>query len=225
MYSEYIMNIRELEASSTAELIEFVQGKEHYLEAAECAFRNLFLRYEDELTKKCRRIATKWGFDKETGDILAEQSLDRFWTKPHTFKAENCTVKDINRCLLFYLFSMARNALADRQRDISSGRTYYKGDEELIIDFPDHSDAELSAEKLKEIRIRYDLIDKALARLSYKHKVIYLTYLTHGHNKLNLPRKLLLQLREELDLDQNSIRVYKMQAIKEVKQYLEIYDK
>jgi len=219
------MNIKELESATTAELIEYIQGKDDYLEAAECAFRNIFIRFENDLTKKCRQHAINWGFDQTTGDILSEQALTKFWEKPDLFAVEKCTVRNIDRCLLFYLFKMARNALADRQREIKSGRTYYKGDEEIIYNFPDHADAGLPVEQLKAIKAHYGLIDKALARLTPKHKIIYLTYLTHGKEHLNLPRKLLHRLRDELDLDQDSIRVYKLQAKKEVEQYLAIYDK
>ncbi len=39
-----------------------------------------------------------------------------------------------------------------------------------------------------------------------------------------MPRSLLKDLRTELDLTQNSIRVYKKEAIKEVDNYLKNYD-
>lgn len=220
-----IMDIKELELATTAELVEYIQGKADFLEAAECAFRNIFIRFENDLTKKCRQHAINWGFDQTTGDILSEQALTKFWEKPESFAVEKCTVKDIDRCLLFYLFTMARNSLTDRQREIKSGRSYYKGDEEIIFDFPDHADSGLPVEQLNVIKAHYDKIDKALARLTPKHKIIYLTYLTHGKEHINLPRKLLLRLRDELDLDQDSIRVYKLEAKREVEQYLAIYDK
>jgi len=219
------MDIKELESATTAELIEYIQGKDDFLEAAECAFRNMFIRFENELTKKCRRLTINWGFDQTTGDILSEQALNKFWEKPELFAVEKCTVKNIDRCLLFYLFKMAQNALADRQREIKSGRTYYKGDEEIIFDFPDHADGGLPAEQLKLIKARYELTDKALSRLTSKHKIIYLTYVTWGKEGINLPRKLLKKLRDELDLDQDSVRVYKFEANKEVEQYLDLYDK
>jgi hypothetical protein len=219
------MDIEELESATTAELVEYIKGKADYAEAAECAFRNIFLRFENDLTKKCRQVAINWGFDQTTGDILSEQVLTKFWDKPEFFAVEKCTVKNIDRCLHFYLLKMARNALADRQREIKSGRIYYKGDEEIIFDFPDHVDSGLPAEQLKIIRARYEMINKALSRLTPKHKIIYLTYLTHGQEHINLPRKLLRCLREELDLDQDSIRVYKLEGKREVDQYLAIYDK
>ena len=219
------MNITELENSSTAELLEYVQGKSDFAEAAECAFQNIFLRFENELTKKCRRIAINWGFDQTTGDILSEQALTKFWLKPELFNTKKCKVQNLDRCLLFYLFRIAQNALADRQRETKSGRNVYTGQEEIVTDFPDYEDSGLPVEKLKEIKARCELIEKALARLSPKHKIIYLTYLTHERPGINLPRELSKSMREELDLDQNSIRVYKMQANEAVKQYLEIYGK
>jgi DNA-directed RNA polymerase specialized sigma24 family protein len=219
------MDIKELESATTVELVEYIQGKAGYLDAAECAFRNLFVRFENELTKKCRQVAMNWGFDQTTGDILSEQALAKFWEKPESFRVEICTVKNIDRCLFFYLLRMARNALADRQREVKSGRTYYNGDEAIVFDFPDHAESNLSVEQLNVVKAHYEKIDTALKRLTPKHKIIYLTYRTWEKEHINLPRKLLKNLREELDLDQDSIRVYKMEAKQEVDQYLAIYDK
>ena len=56
------MDWKELEDSSTADLIEYIQGRKHFYEAAECAFRAFFIRFEADLTKKCRVIAIKWGY-------------------------------------------------------------------------------------------------------------------------------------------------------------------
>ena len=112
------------------------------------------------------------GFDQTTGDILSEQTLTKFWNKPELFNAKKCKIQNIDRCLLFYLFRMASNALADRQREIKSGRNIYTGCEEIVTDFPNYEEMGLPVEKLKEIKERCELIEKALARLSPKHKII-----------------------------------------------------
>jgi len=65
-----------------------------------------------------------------------------------------------------------------------------------------------------------------LDRLSPKHRIIYLTYKHYEHitnDGYKLPRKLLKELRTELDLTQNSVRVYKNEAFNDVETYLKTY--
>lgn len=68
-----------------------------------------------------------------------------------------------------------------------------------------------------------DKIRQSQARLSPKHKIVYLTYKTHEKDGYKLPRELLKSLRDDLDLTQNSIRIYKNEAFNTVKTYLDIY--
>jgi DNA-directed RNA polymerase specialized sigma24 family protein len=218
-----MMNRKELEHATTLELIEYIQGKEYYLEAAECAFQNFFLKFENELTKKCRVIAQKWGFDQTTGDIISEQALGKFWDKADRFKPQECKAINLDKCVLFYIFRIAQRLLCDRNRiEVKAGNNY-SGEEEIIVEFPELENLMLPAEKLKDIRQRAELIEKALDRLGPKHKIIYLTYHVHERNGMKLPRHLLEKLREELDLTQTSIRIYKKVAIDTVNQVINIY--
>lgn len=216
------MDWRELEDSSTLELIEFIQGREHFHEAAECALKAFFFRFEGDLIKKCRVVAIKWGYDDITGDILCEQAFEKFWNKAHLFKPQQCKSENLDSCVLFYIYRIAQRLLADRYREEISGIDY-TGEEELVLEFPDLENLEIPKEKLKDLKAKALLIDNALGRLSGKHKIIYLTYQTYEKNGKRLPRQLLKKLRDELDLSQNSIRVYKKEAIETVETYLKIY--
>lgn len=216
------MDWKELEDSSTADLIEYIQGRQHFYEAAECAFKAFFIRFEADLTKKCRVIAIKWGYSKEDGDILSEQALDKFWKKAHLFNAQQCKSVNLNQCVLFYIYRIAQRLLVDRQR-LEAEKDPYLGEEELVLEFPDLENMEISKEKLKDLKATTELIDKALERLSIKHKIIYLTYRSYERDGKKLPRQLLKKLREELDLSQTSIRVYKKEALETVGKIIEIY--
>ncbi|MPR37429.1 RNA polymerase sigma factor [Salmonirosea aquatica] len=219
------MDLSELQDAATAELIEYIQGRDIYFEAAECAFKNFFFRFEGELTKKCRVVVRHWGYDEMEGDVLSEQTLEKFWLKPQGFDAGKCKVKDFDTCVLLYLLAIARNLLNDRHREALRHPDPYSGSEDIVVDFPDLEESELPPEKLRSIRAKYDLIIKALDRLSYKHRVIYLTYKSHEKLGMNLPRHVLRRLREELDLAQGTIRVYKKEAYETVEQILDIYGK
>ncbi len=216
------MDWKELEDSSTADLIEYIQGRQHYYEAAECAFKAFFLRFETDLTKKCRIIVRKWGYDELDGDILCEQALNKFWNKASLFNAQQCKTANLDRCVLFYIYRIAQRLLADRQR-LEADKNPYSGAEELVLEFPDLENMEIPKEKLKDLKARTGVIDKALERLSKKHKIIYLTYQSYERDGKKLPRQLLKKLREELDLSQTSIRIYKKEALETVSKVLEIY--
>jgi DNA-directed RNA polymerase specialized sigma24 family protein len=217
------MDRSELENATTAELIEFIQGKDGYMEAAQCAFHNFFLKFENELTKKCRVIVQKWGFDQSVGDIISEQALEKFWLKADRFKPDECKATNLDRCVLFYIFRIAQRLLSDRNREEKKADSGYSGDEEIVVEFPDLENLSLPPEKMKDLKIKAELIEKALDRLGPKHKIIYLTYQAHERNGMKLPRHLLEKLRDELDLTQTSIRIYKKVAMDTVTQIIQIY--
>ncbi|MFZ4262101.1 hypothetical protein ACFRAE_08660 [Sphingobacterium sp. HJSM2_6] len=216
------MDWRELENLQTAELIEFIQGKEHFYEAAECAFKAFYFRFEKDLIHKCRVVSVRWGYDNSIGDILCEQALQKFWNKAHLFNPQQCRSENLDKCVLFYIYRIAERLLADRGRVECKGIDY-SGEEELIISFPDLENLSLPKEKLKDLKAKTEVIDKALDRLGIKHKIIYLTYQSYEKNGKKLPRQLLKKLREQLELSQNSIRVYKKEALETVSTVLKVY--
>lgn len=216
------MDWKELEDSATSELIEFIQGREHFYEAAECAFRAFFFRFGNDLTQKCRIVAKRWGYDDIAGDILCEQAFKKFWDKAHLFDVKQCRSENLDKCVFFYMYRIAERLLADRRRQEVRGIDY-SGEEELVVEFPTLENLNISKEKLKDLKAKAELINKALDRLSTKHKIIYLTYHSYEKNGKKLPRQLLKKLRDELELSQNSIRVYKKEALETVNTVLKIY--
>jgi hypothetical protein len=76
-------------------------------------------------------------------------------------------------------------------------------------------------EKKKELKAMLEFINDAMLALSEKHKIIYLTYKAYEEVGKNIPRSVSKKLREQLDLTQNSIRVYKMEANQHIEKYLE----
>ena len=85
---------------------------------------------------------------------------------------------------------------------------------------------EISKEKKAVVLDRFEHIKKLLDRLSPKHRIIYLTYKQYEQESkegFKLPRKLLKNLRTELDLTQTTVRIYKNEGFNEVETYLKIY--
>ena len=215
----------ELKSESTADLVELVKSKEQpdYKELAEAAFVELTFRFRKEVIHKCRVVARNWQLNSAIADQIAEQTFDRFWKYPFSFQKEKCKTLDINKCVKLYLFRIASNLVIDYVNKANGNGSPYDESEEIVVEFPELDSMELPEEKAKEYKQVCEKITAALDRLSPKHRIIYLTYKVHEKEGFKLPRKLLSKLRDELDLTQSSIRVYKKEAFEKIEEYLKIY--
>ncbi len=207
-------------------LIEYIQLKDDadFAETAKDAFRALMFQYQKPLLEKLIPVCVNWGYDEQVAQEIAYNTFDRVWKYPKYNKSKiKCTDPKVG--MLLYLLGIAQNLLANHKKEQESNNPF-TGDEQIVWDFPDLGEINATAERKAILVDRYELIKKALARLSPKHKVIYLTYkqyekeINDGHK---LPRELLKRLRDELDISQTSIRVYKNQAFQVVDEYLKIY--
>jgi hypothetical protein len=116
--------------------------------------------------------------------------------------------------------------LADYKKNETEEPNPFSGEEDLIRDFPDIEILEIGKERKAQLQKLYELLNEALSKLSPKHKIIYLTYKQYESitsDGYNLPRHLTKKLQDELDLTQNSIRVYKKQAIEAINTHIKIY--
>jgi DNA-directed RNA polymerase specialized sigma24 family protein len=213
-----------LSEESTEALIAYMQWRNEagYEDSAINAFRSFFFRFQEELIKKTRVVARKWGYDNEVADIIAERAFDRFWRYPN-FDIAKSKVKNYDKAVLIYLFAIAAHLLADYRKEQNGDISPFTGNEIVIREFPDIENSQLPNERKAILKERSEIIEKALARLTPKHKIIYLTYKQYEHDGNKLPRKLLESLRQELNLTQSSIQVYKKEAFDKVNEYLNIY--
>ena len=218
------MDWKQYESTPTEELLTYISWKDQaeYRNDAKLPTLRYFLDLKKTLGKNHRIVAMNWGYDKDVGDVIAEQAFERFWSRPYSFEAEKCKTSNLDKCVQLYIYRIAQRLLADYKKT-ADHPSPYTGEEEVQVDYPDLENLNYPIERLKDIRKAYDTLAKALARLSEKHKVVYLTYHAYEKKGLKLPRPLLKALREELELTQNSIRVYKKEAKEEIKTYLKLY--
>jgi DNA-directed RNA polymerase specialized sigma24 family protein len=219
------MNWRDLQHENTDDLIDYIKCKEQadYRELAEAAFAAFTFRFNKEIVDKCRKIGKKWGYDNDTADLIAERTFERVWNYPFGFAKSKCGDLIIDNCVRFYLFKIARNCFFDYNKEISGEETPYDGTESVIVEFPSIDNLEITEVDTEDLQKIHDILERAFAKLSPKHKIIYLTYKMYEKEGYKLPRKLLKQLREELELSQDSIRVYKKEAFETVDQFLKLY--
>lgn len=216
---------QDFQKEPTESLIEFIQWKDDpaYVTAAQEAFHAFCFRFSKDVIKKCRIICGRWGYDFQISDIIAERTFDRFWKYPKTFNPTKCK-KDIDNCAKFYLYRIAQHQLADYKKEESDvNLATHSGDEQIITEFPDIDSLNIPGDAKRELKRKQDIVDKAMARLTPKHKIIYLTYKTHEIEGRKMPRQLLKNLRTELDLAQASLQVYKKEANDKINEYLAIY--
>ncbi|WP_447641958.1 MULTISPECIES: RNA polymerase sigma factor [Chitinophagaceae] len=218
-------NSQDLNNEATESLLEYIQWKDEpdYAEIAKEAFRVFTFRYQLELLKKLTPICKNWGYDKQVATELAYEAFNRIWKYPK-FDLSKSKQKDYHKAITFYLFGIAKRLLADYKKSETEEPNPFTGDEDVIRDLPDiETDNKVRKAELQRM---YDLLNEALSKLTPKHKVIYLTYKHYEsltNEGYNLPRHLTKKLQDELDLTQNSIRVYKKQAIEAVNTHLKIY--
>ena len=218
---------QDLNNEPTDNLLEFIQCKDDpdYAETAKEAFRVFTFRYQLDLHTKLIPICTNWGYDKQVAKEIAYETFARIWKYPN-FEFSKAKQKDYQTAIIFYLYGIAKRLLADFKKNQDEEPNPFKGDEEIIRDFPNIEKMNGSLERKAILKERLEHIQKALNRLTPKHKIIYLTYKQYESETkdgFKLPRKLLKEMRTELNLTQNSIRVYKDEANKEVENYLKTY--
>lgn len=217
---------QDLNSEATENLLEYIQWKDEpdYTEIAKEAFRVFTFRFQLDLQKKLIPICTNWGYDAQVASELAYHTFERVWKYPN-FNISKAKQKDFDKAVSFYLYGIAGRLLADYKKN-QEIENPFKGDEEIIREFPDIDNMGMGKERKAILKERFEHIQKALNRLTPKHKIIYLTYKQYESeikNGYKLPRKLLKELRTELDLTQNSIRVYKKEAFDVVEKYLKTY--
>jgi hypothetical protein len=216
------MTWKDFENEPTENLIEYIQWQndEEYFETSKLAFHAFCFRFNAEFRKVCIIIAEKMGYDADFGDELADLTFNKFWRKPFTFTPTLCNC-ELHKCVILYLSSIAQNLLIDKNKELNSDNPY-DGSEQIIHDLPDVRKIP-TLEKRRELKRVNGIIEQALARLTPKHKIVYLTYRAYEKDGFKLPRQLLKDLREELDLTQDSIRVYKNQSFETVNQFMNLY--
>lgn len=223
------MNSEALTVESTENLIAYMQWKNEtgYEDTAKNAFWQFYFRFQEELIKKTRVVARNWGYDNVVADSIAEKALERFWMYPN-FDITKSSTKDWDTGVLLYLFRIAFNLLIDYKKSLNGTGNPFTGEEEILRDLPDIEKMNLSVETKAKLQNEYEVVKRVLESLGPKHKIIYLTYKGYEYytkQGYKLPRKLLENLREELNLTQSSIQVYKKEAFDKISEYLNIYGK
>jgi hypothetical protein len=180
------------------------------------AFLAICFRLRDDLIEKCTIICGKFSLGFDTAVAITELTFDRYG-RFKSFNPDKCKTQDLLICFKLYLYRIAKNLVFDHIKTESKRKKglLYDGSESIVKEMPNIDLESLDADSR--------IIHKTLMELPYSHRVIYLTYKAYEKNGVNLPRKLLNEMREHLGgIEQGTVRTYKKEAIDKIEQAISI---
>ena len=202
------------------ELIEYISFKNEFQNEAENAFLVFCNRFQNDVIEKAEIYSAKYGHSNVTALDIANCTFAKVW-KYHSFNKEKAKSKDMDKAIKIWLYAIVFNELM--KYGVSD--TCAEPEEEDLSIVENISDlinvtVGEDLDKKRDLKIRLEIIEKAMLGLSEKHKVIYLTYKAYHNNGKNIPRQVAKKLRDTLNLAQSSIQVYKKEATDHINNYL-----
>lgn len=212
----------DIESMLGSELLELISWKDEYPQEAELAFINFCTRYERDLLQKAEIYCSKFGYSEVDALLVANCTFARVWKYP-TFNAKKAKSKNIDTAILIWMYPILYTQIILLGKKNTCAEPSQEEDLSIICSVEELIDTRVGdeIEKKKELMAMLEFINKAMLALSEKHKIIYLTYKAYEEYGKNIPRSVSKKLQEQLDLTQNSIRVYKMEANQHIERYLE----
>lgn len=208
------------------ELMDLISMKGEFPREAELAFAEFCFRYERDILQKSEIYCSKWGYSEVEALQISQCTFARVWKYP-TFSIEKAKSKNVDKAILLWMYPILYTQLLLTIRKNTCIEPTEEEDlslvtniEELIatmIDIEDH-------EHIQDLSYQLEILNSAMAGLSEKHKIVYLTYKAYRQKGKNMPRSVSKKLRDQLELTQNTIGVYKMQADQHINKYLSQYE-
>ena len=206
-----------------SELLEYISFKDEFPNEAELAFYVFCDRYQQDILQKSEIQCSKFEYNEAIAFLAAKCTFDKVWNKAHTFSMKKANTKNIDKAILLWMYKILyTQILLFKDRDTCAQPT-----EEEDLSLIENLDALVNVyapenlEKQKELKENLSFLERVLQGLSQKHRIIYFTYLAYKPEKdKNIPRSVSNKLKEQLDLTQASIRVYRKDATDLVNNYI-----
>jgi len=211
---------KEIKDTACTDLLEFIGWKDEYPDEAKQAFHEFCYRYEEIIKKKAEIYCAKWNYNEVTALDITKCTLAKVWKYP-TYNHEISKAKSIQKGITLWLSRIIFTQLASFHNAGTCFQPEVESDLSLVYTFDELAERTADSEESKRyLKKRLEIVSNALSKLSYKHKIIYLTYGLYEQDGRYIPRQISKKLREELGLTQPSIRKYKEEAKKQIKAYL-----
>lgn len=206
-----------------SELLEYISFKDEFPNEAEMAFYVFRDRYQRDILQKSEVLCSKFEYNEAIAFLAATCTFDKVWKNAHTFRIEKANTKNVDKAILLWMYKILfTQILLFKDKDTCAQPT--KEEDLSLIENVDgliNVYAPEDLEKQKELKENLSFLERVLQGLSPKHRIIYFTYLAYKPEKdKNIPRSVSNKLKEQLELTQASIRVYRKEATDLVNNYI-----
>lgn len=205
----------------STELLEYISFKEEFPSEAELAFVQFCFRFEKDLKRKSEIYCNKYGYSEVVALEIANCTFARVWKYP-TFTKEKSKSKNLDKGILIWMCRILYTQMIKYGEQDTCAEPTEEEDLSLVtnadellekFDVPD-------SETKRSVSAKLKTIERALAKLSEKHRIIYFTYRAYEKDGRKVPRSITKMLREKLLLTQKSVNTYNGDANRHVKNYL-----
>lgn len=211
----------EIKNATIVELIEYISWKEEYPSESKAAFNEFFFRFEGDLKKMAEIACLKWKYSETVALDIVKCTLNRVWKYP-TFDPYKSKAKTPEKGVKLWLHKIVYTQLANYHNKGFCHEPDKETDLSLIYTIDDLAENIATSKESKDkLVLSLQIVEKALSKLSDKHKTIYLTYKLYSTNESSyIPRIVSKKLQDQLGLVPASIRKYKQEANQIVELFL-----
>jgi DNA-directed RNA polymerase specialized sigma24 family protein len=200
----------------TKALVELYQIKDAPQPDRDNAFVTLTYRFRSDVLKKCEILCHNYGHDINVAETIAFRTFESYARKGKFDEAKG-KGKTYDESFLLYLLRIAERELINYYRENErKKKNPYDGTEQIYYELPE-TPAKQKIPLEKEIELN------AINNLSKSHRTIYLTYKVHQRQGFKMPRKLLISMREQLGLKQDTVNAYLKEARDVVNKAIDTY--
>ena len=204
------------------ELLEYVSWKNEFPMESKMAFIEFCSRFQKTIIRKAEIYASRFNYNEVIALELAHCTFNRVWKYAHSFDRKKSEAKTPDKAIIKWMVRILYTQLVTLKDSNTCVETNEDEKLDIIRDIDSLAGLKSSGdiESKRILRIRLEILEKAFNGLSKKHKIIYLTYKAYEQSGKNIPRSVAKKLREELNLKQPSVRVYKNEAYQHVNDFL-----
>ena len=199
---------------SGEELMNIMADKYRNEDEKDAAFQMFCVKYEKRLNKLVEGLCQKFGYSSEFAFKAVDCRFARIRRYP-SFSMKKSTSKNVDNAIILWLNKIAYTQVLKFKNSMECAEIRDDDDLSVVNDatgfYEVVSKKQYMSEEEKDNKIGW-LNDK-LASMEEKHRIVLLTYLAYESHGKKLPRSLTLKLRTQLNLTQDSIRVYKKEAL------------
>jgi DNA-directed RNA polymerase specialized sigma24 family protein len=202
----------------SSELFEYISFKDEFPDEAKKAFQEFVNRFQRDVFEKSEIYCLNFKLNETIAEDIANCTFAKIWKYPK-FKISKAKGKTIDISIKSYLYRIIWTQIINHKKNGFCEEPSEEEDLTIVENYNDFIDR-FDVENKKEIMHKYDFINSALENLSEKHRIIYFTYKAYEKSGKNLPKPIITQLKETLQLAQGSIRRYKSDANEAVNNYI-----